>query len=46
MMNAHLVLYVFAVVFFVLAAFPTLTAPRPVQLQWLACACLVLAQML
>jgi hypothetical protein len=42
MTTLHVVLYAFAVVFFVLAGFPNLTAPRPVQCQWLAFACLTL----
>ena len=41
MTNLHLLLYVFAIVCLVLAAFPSLTSPRPVQLQWLAAALLV-----
>ena len=42
MNNLHVVLYLFAIVCFVLAAFPSLTSPRPVQLQYLAAALLVL----
>lgn len=42
MNNARLICTVFALVLLVLAAFPTLTNPRPVQLQWLAAAFLVL----
>jgi hypothetical protein len=40
--NIRLVCAIFALVFLVLAAFPKLTEPRPVALQWLAGACLVL----
>lgn len=41
MSTLHLVLYVFATVLFVLAAVPNVTA-RPVRLEWLGVACLVL----
>lgn len=41
-MTVHGLLYGFAIVCFVIAAFPKLTEPAPVQFAWLAFACLVL----
>jgi len=38
----HVILYAFAVVFFVLAGLPKLTEPRPIRCEWLAFACLTL----
>jgi len=46
MVNVHLVLDAAAVLLFVVAGFPNLTAPSPVRCEWLAAACLTLTLIL